>query len=149
MNLLNIFKKQEKVVDIPKKTFTIRNRCKCKVCGAILESKFRHHFVECNCNDGDNRIFTDGGYDYTRRGGCFDNIISLDEWGEEIDEDNFIWYKQMEETLFKTYMKKRKLTEEEIQNRKDKELERKTQLLLAVYEEDRKNRAMGLMTISL
>ena len=44
----------------------IRNICKCKACGAILESRYRHDFVMCKCN---NKTFTDGGLDYIRRGG--------------------------------------------------------------------------------
>ena len=43
----------------------IRNRVKCKACGDIIESKYRHDFVWCKCKS----IFTDGGIDYIRRGG--------------------------------------------------------------------------------
>lgn len=42
----------------------IRNRCKCTHCGDIIESKHRHDFVQCKCE----RIFTDGGTAYVRRG---------------------------------------------------------------------------------
>lgn len=40
------------------------NRCRCKLCNDIIESKHRHDFVNCKCGS----IFTDGGLDYIRRG---------------------------------------------------------------------------------
>lgn len=43
----------------------IRNRCKCKKCGDIIESKSVHDFVRCKCG----ACFTDGGLDYIHRGG--------------------------------------------------------------------------------
>ena len=49
-----------------------KNKCKCLGCGAILESTFRHDFVQCNC---ENATFTDGGYDYVRRGGVDMSLI--------------------------------------------------------------------------
>lgn len=42
----------------------IRNRAKCLVCGEIIESTFRHHYVECSCGN----LFIDGGKDYSRIG---------------------------------------------------------------------------------
>ena len=41
------------------------NRCRCKRCGDVIESKHQHDFVQCSCG----AIFTDGGTDYLRRGG--------------------------------------------------------------------------------
>lgn len=41
------------------------NKCRCKACNDIIESKNRHDFVSCKCGS----IFTDGGLDYIRRGG--------------------------------------------------------------------------------
>lgn len=38
----------------------------CLQCGAILESKYRHDFQQCDC---DNQTFVDGGSDYLRVGG--------------------------------------------------------------------------------
>ena len=46
-------------------TLLTRNAVKCLVCDTVLESKHRHHFVECNC---DNQAFCDGGLDYERLG---------------------------------------------------------------------------------
>ena len=62
-----------------KKTKIIRNRAKCAVCRDVIESKYRHDFVECKCRS----IFVDGGKDYLRRGGDSDNIIELSESTEE------------------------------------------------------------------
>lgn len=54
----------------------IRNRCKCKKCGDIIESKDRHDYVECKCG----AIFTDGGLDYVRRGGNVEDIEDMSEF---------------------------------------------------------------------
>ena len=43
----------------------VRNRVRCMVCGTTLESKYRHHFVTCNCH---NETFCDGGTAYQRVG---------------------------------------------------------------------------------
>ena len=60
----------------------IRNRCKCKKCGDVIESKSVHDFVRCKCG----AIFTDGGTDYIHRGGEPDDIEEMDEWEELNDE---------------------------------------------------------------
>ncbi len=41
-------------------------RIKCLGCGAILESKSRHDFVMCKC---DNKTFVEGDNDYLKAGG--------------------------------------------------------------------------------
>ena len=41
------------------------NQARCKRCGDLIESKYRHDFVSCKCG----AIFVDGGNDYCRRGG--------------------------------------------------------------------------------
>jgi len=43
----------------------IRNRAKCKKCGDVIESKYRHDFVTCTCG----AISVDGGNDYWKRSG--------------------------------------------------------------------------------
>jgi hypothetical protein len=40
-------------------------RIQCLVCGEILESRSRHDFVMCKC---DNQAFVDGGNEYMRAG---------------------------------------------------------------------------------
>lgn len=42
-----------------------RNAIKCLVCNTVLESKHRHHFLECGCK---NQTFNDGGLSYSRAG---------------------------------------------------------------------------------
>ena len=63
------------------------NRCKCRLCGTVIESKHRHDFVRCKCGE----IFTDGGDDYIRRGAMttFENIIDMpdDVWYDENLQD--------------------------------------------------------------
>lgn len=41
----------------------LRNRCQCKKCGDIIESKYTHDYVRCKCGS----IATDGGTEYQRR----------------------------------------------------------------------------------
>ena len=54
----------------------ITNKCQCRKCGDIIESKHRHDFVSCKCG----AIFTDGGLDYIRRGyKDLDDIIDMSE----------------------------------------------------------------------
>ena len=52
----------------------IKNSVRCNLCGDIIESTFRHHYVECSCG----ACFVDGGHDYQRIGyaeeGCFTNL---------------------------------------------------------------------------
>ncbi len=60
----------------------IRNAAKCRKCGDIIESKYRHDFVRCKCG----AIFVDGGMDYIRRGGNAEDIIELCE-EEELSEN--------------------------------------------------------------
>ena len=55
----------------------IRNRAKCKLCGDVIESKFRHDFVWCKCK----AIFIDGGNDYHRRGGDLKNLEEVEDEG--------------------------------------------------------------------
>lgn len=52
------------------------NKIRCKICGDIIESTFRHDFKECSCG----ACFVDGGHAYLRRGwnpelGSKDDVI--------------------------------------------------------------------------
>ena len=49
-----------------------KNSVKCLECNTILESKYRHNYVQCSCP---NQTFTDGGLDYQRGGGKDLNLI--------------------------------------------------------------------------
>jgi hypothetical protein len=65
----------------------MKNKAKCKNCGDILESKHRHDWVACSCfkNAPDNKgIFIDGGNEYLRGGGAFENMICFDEDDNEL-----------------------------------------------------------------
>lgn len=64
----------------------IANKCQCRKCGDIIESKHRHDFVSCKCG----AIFTDGGKSYIRRGATdFSDIIDMSESYEEEYESQF------------------------------------------------------------
>ena len=59
----------------------MRNRAKCKLCGDIIESTYRHDMVSCSCGE----ISVDGGNDYHRA--VFnnkENFIKIDDEGNEI-----------------------------------------------------------------
>lgn len=56
----------------------LKNKAQCKKCGTIIESTFRHDFVECKCG----AIFVDGGRDYQRWGGEPEDFIDLSEYEE-------------------------------------------------------------------
>ena len=56
----------------------IRNAFRCKKCGETVVSGTRHSFVHCKCGN-----FTDGGTDYIRRGGNFEDMEDLSEYEED------------------------------------------------------------------
>lgn len=69
-----------------------RNAVKCLVCGEILESKYQHNFVSCNC---ENQTFTDGSLVYNRVGAVdLDLVENLCEYVEMTRGE---YYKQLEE----------------------------------------------------
>ena len=55
----------------------IRNRARCKKCGDVIESKYRHNFVTCTFG----AVSVDGGNDYWKRSG---NPEDFEEMKEEI-----------------------------------------------------------------
>lgn len=63
------------------------NKAKCKNCKSVIESVHRHDWVACECFDSSNEdnqgIYIDGGKDYLRRGGNFENFIDLVEYDYE------------------------------------------------------------------
>ncbi len=62
-----------------------RNAVKCKHCGDVIESTYRHDFVTCSCR----RVSVDGGHDYLRR--CYesrDDFIELSETESGSDTDS-------------------------------------------------------------
>ena len=41
----------------------IKNAIQCKLCGEVIESTYRHEYVQCKCR----ACAVDGGHDYLRR----------------------------------------------------------------------------------
>lgn len=41
----------------------IKNAIQCKLCGEVIESTYRHEYVQCKCG----AYAVDGGHDYLRR----------------------------------------------------------------------------------
>jgi tRNA(Ile2) C34 agmatinyltransferase TiaS len=70
-----------------KREVILSNKCQCRKCGDIIESKTRHDFVWCKCG----AIYTDGGLSYIRRGAMdLNDIIDLSEtYEEEYEPSNF------------------------------------------------------------
>ena len=61
----------------------IRNAIRCNHCGDVIESTFRHNYVQCSCG----KVAVDGGTDYLRRSysGNQDDYTDLSEC-VEVDE---------------------------------------------------------------
>jgi len=57
----------------------VHNRIRCRKCNDTVESTYRHDFVPCSCG----AVFVDGGKDYLRRGGNFEDIEDLTAFAEE------------------------------------------------------------------
>jgi hypothetical protein len=55
----------------------LRNAAQCAKCGDVIESTYRHDWVQCSCK----AIFIDGGLTYIRWGGDPDDFIDMSEWG--------------------------------------------------------------------
>jgi len=60
------------------------NSIRCKKCMDVIRSKNRHHMQYCKCGS----VFVDGGSWYSRRGGDLDNIESLIEMYDRVDNTN-------------------------------------------------------------
>lgn len=75
--ILRCVQKELKIIETRrKKTIKITiNKARCKKCGDIIESKFRHDLQQCKCG----AIFVDGGLDYCRRGGNPEDFEELSE----------------------------------------------------------------------
>ena len=61
----------------------IRNRAKCNLCNEIIESEFRHDYVQCKCG----AIAVDGGKAYLRRAGQAAHITEMSEFDGEGEDD--------------------------------------------------------------
>lgn len=56
----------------------VKNAIRCKHCGDIIESTYRHDFKFCSCH----HCAVDGGLDYLRRDGCPVDWEDLSEFKE-------------------------------------------------------------------
>lgn len=54
----------------------IVNKIKCKKCGGIIESTYRHDYRTCKCG----AVAVDGGHDYLRRCGNLEDFEDLSEF---------------------------------------------------------------------
>lgn len=69
-----------------------RNAIKCLGCNTVLESKYRHNFVECGC---ENQTFIDGGLVYTRVGAV--DLDLVEDLCEHVEMTRGDHYKQLEQ----------------------------------------------------
>ena len=58
----------------------VKNKCRCRKCNDIIESKHRHDFKYCKCGE----IFTDGGLEYIRRGAT--NLAWIEDLSEYVEK---------------------------------------------------------------
>lgn len=65
----------------------IRNAIRCNHCGDVIESTYRHDYVQCSCG----KVAVDGGKDYLRRS-CskLDDYTDLSECVQVDDEAGFM-----------------------------------------------------------
>ena len=61
----------------------IVNKIKCKKCGDVIESTYRHDFKSCKCG----AVAVDGGKDYLRRIGYEEDYEELSEVEKEDKKD--------------------------------------------------------------
>ena len=82
-----------------------RNAIKCLVCNTVLESKHRHHFLGCNC---ENQTFNDGGLSYNRVSAVdLDLVEDLCEYVEmtrgernkQLEEQRILQQKKLQERI--------------------------------------------------
>lgn len=70
----------------------IRNAAKCLACGVTVESKHRHDYKVCGC---DNETMVDGGTAYLRRGavdfGQVEDLSIVEHDGPTVDGGNDEW----------------------------------------------------------
>jgi len=57
----------------------LKNKARCRKCGDVIESKYRHDFVTCTCG----AISVDGGNAYWKRSG---NLEDFEQIVEEMEE---------------------------------------------------------------
>lgn len=72
-----------------KDTRLVKNALKCLKCGDILESKHRHDYKTCSCDNA----MIDGGLDYQRWGWRYPDSIEDLSVSEEYEREPYEWEK--------------------------------------------------------
>lgn len=54
----------------------VKNAIRCKCCGDVIESTYKHDYKSCSCG----KCAVDGGHDYLRRCGNFDDMEELSKY---------------------------------------------------------------------
>ena len=68
------------------------NKIKCKHCGDVIESKFRHDFQFCKCG----KVAVDGGHEYLRRVFSTSPTEDFEDLSEcVVDEENDMRYNRI------------------------------------------------------
>lgn len=67
----------------------ITNKIRCKLCGDVIESKYRHDSKMCSCK----AVGVDGGTDYIRRTGNLEDFEELSEVIEDGKKHIFVYPK--------------------------------------------------------
>lgn len=81
-----------------------RNAAKCKLCGDVIESRYRNDFVTCECGN----LSVDGGLDYIRRGftNGKDSYEDLNEYDLDLRPSYMCcpgWWKMLDKELKEFY----------------------------------------------
>ena len=82
-----------------------RNAIKCLVCNTVLESKYQHHYVQCQCS---NEAATDGGLTYLRYMAKDLNLVedlceyvemTRGEYNKQLEEQRILQEKKLQERI--------------------------------------------------
>lgn len=69
----------------------LRNAARCRHCGTVIESKYRHDFRSHSCKTADGRevyFYIDGGLSYQRGGGDFAAMEDLSEYPPDTSSES-------------------------------------------------------------
>ena len=79
------------------------NKAKCKSCGDVVESKDTHDWQCCSCFHSSlgRGFYLDGGEEYYRCGGNFDDIEWVDGGYDQVDFDKYLdkWKQELDDEL--------------------------------------------------
>jgi len=112
-------------------------KLKCTQCNDIIESKYRHDYVNCKCG----KIFVDGGNDYLRCGGEELDYILFDFNGE--------WLNYQDVKKFESIKQKEQQEMILIENGKKRIKQAKNEILDILKKYDCKLQVRNLQTLGL